>query len=86
MRPDRTIILALLLLLISFTAWAEKSGDSFNASSDVHWDEIELTFKGICICPRPPPVYYEEGEIWEYWEPFLVEGTVSMANYSAYQG
>ena len=56
------------------------------SASDVHWDEIELRFEGICICPRPPPIFYEEGEIWEYWEPFLVEGTVSMANYSAYHG
>ncbi len=75
----------LLLLVLSSSAWA-KSGDSFNASSDVHWEEVQLRFEGICICPRPPPVFYEEGEIWEYWEPFLVEGTVSQAHYSAFQG
>ena len=75
----------LLVLLAACSAFA-KSGDSFNSGSDVHWDEIDLKFKGICICPRPPPKYYEEGEIWEYWEPFLVEGTVSTANYSAYNG
>lgn len=86
MRPDKTITLIFLLLSFPFSTWAAKSGDSFNIASDVHWDEIELRFEGICICPRPPPIYYEEGEIWEYWEPFLVEGTVSMANYSAYQG
>jgi conjugal transfer pilus assembly protein TraU len=86
MRINKTIFSVFLLLLLCSPSWAEKSGDSFNSASDVHWDEIELRFEGICICPRPPPIFYEEGEIWEYWEPFLVEGTVSVANYSAYQG
>ncbi|HHD56771.1 MAG TPA: hypothetical protein ENK89_03720 [Desulfobulbaceae bacterium] len=84
MRTAKIILLTIVLLVVAPSAWA-KSGDSFNVASDVHWDEIELRFEGICICPRPPPIFYEEGEIWEYWEPFLVEGTVSMANYSAYQ-
>lgn len=54
--------------------------------SDVHWEEIQLRFKGICICPRPPPVFVEEGIIWEYWEPFLVVDTVSEAFYSPFRG
>jgi conjugal transfer pilus assembly protein TraU len=42
--------------------------------------------EGICICPRPPPVYYEKGIIISYWEPFLLIDTVSVANYSLYEG
>jgi len=82
---NKTLLLTLIILISCNSAWA-KSGDAFNAGSDVHWEEIELRFEGICICPRPPPVFYEEGEVWEYWEPFLVEGTVSQAYYSAFQG
>lgn len=80
------IVLIFLLMLFENYAGAEKSGESFNSGSDVHWEEIDLRFEGICICPRPPPVYYEEGEIWSYWEPFLVIDTVSEAFYSPYQG
>jgi conjugal transfer pilus assembly protein TraU len=79
-------ILLVLLSCNSANALNAKSGDAFSLISDVHWEEIELTFLGICICPRPPPVFFEEGEIWEYWEPFLVEGTVSEAFYFPYLG
>ena len=77
---------ALLVILMCNHAGAEKSGDSFNSATDVHWDEIEFKVEGVCICPRPPPVFYETGIIISYWEPFLLEDTVSVANYSAYQG
>ena len=78
-------MLTCLVLLCNF-AWAEKSGDSFSSLSDIHWDEIDFRFEGICICPRPPPVYYEIGLIFSYWEPFLLEDTVSVAHYSAMLG
>lgn len=85
---NKSLLVTLIILIGCNPSFAlnQKSGDSFNAASDVHWEEIQLRFKGICICPRPPPIFYEEGEIWEYWEPFLVEGTVSEAFYSPYQG
>jgi conjugal transfer pilus assembly protein TraU len=80
-------LLALMLLFFSSPAFALlKSGDSFNAASDVNWGDIEFKFLGICICPRPPPIFYEEGEIYEYWDPSLFIDTVSMANYSAFTG
>jgi conjugal transfer pilus assembly protein TraU len=85
MKIGKVLLMTALFLLFFSTARA-KSGEPFNVLSDVHWEEIDLTFKGICICPRPPPVFYETGEIWEYWEPFLVEGTVSQAHYSAFRG
>ncbi|MBU1413936.1 TraU family protein [Myxococcota bacterium] len=83
---NKAFLIIFLLASLCNPALAEKSGDSFNSASDVHWEEIELQFEGICICPRPPPVFYEEGEIWSYWEPFLVIDTVSEAFYSPYQG
>lgn len=67
-------------------AAAVKSGNSFNSAKDVHYEEIDFRFEGICICPRPPPIFFEEGMIFSYWEPFLLEDTVSVANYSAKQG
>ncbi len=84
----KIILLTLIILIGCNPAFAlnQKRGDSFNSASDVHWEEIQMRFKGICICPRPPPVFEEEGEVWEYWEPFLVEGTVSEPYYSPYQG
>ncbi|MGB3224813.1 MAG: TraU family protein [Desulforhopalus sp.] len=79
----------LVVLLITFIydlAGAAKSGDIFNPISDIHWDEIDFRIEGICICPRPPPIYYATGIIISYWEPFLLEDTVSVANYSPVLG
>lgn len=76
--------------LIAF--WAEsalaigKSGQQFNTLQDVHFEEIQWEFEGICICPRPPPIFFETGIIVHYWEPFLAADTVSEAWYSPYQG
>ena len=75
-----------LFSLLSGSIAFGKSGDSFNPITDVHWEEIEFQVEGICICPRPPPVFFEIGIIVSYWEPFLLEDTVSVANYSAMQG
>jgi len=86
MKTKFTCLLYLILMLFCNPAWAAKSGDSFNYDSDIHWEEIELQFEGICICPRPPPIFYEEGEIWSYWEPFLLIDTVSEAFYSPFMG
>ncbi|MBA3006324.1 MAG: TraU family protein [Proteobacteria bacterium] len=80
-------LLALVLLFAATPAFALfKSGDSFNEASDVNWGDIEFMFLGICICPRPPPIFYEEGEIYQYWDPSIFIDTVSMANYSAFTG
>lgn len=79
----KLIILLVLCNAVPVMALMEKSGEAQN-SEDVHWEEIELTFEGICICPKG--WYTEEGEIWSYWEPFLAIDTVSEAYYSPYQG
>ena len=65
-------ILSLICLIVSLdcTAAGAKSGDPFNSATDVHWDEIDFQVEGICICPRPPPVFFETGIIVSYWEPF----------------
>ena len=79
----KLIILLVLCNAAPVMAIMEKSGEA-QSSSDVHWEEIEITFEGICICPKG--WYTEEGEIWSYWEPFLAIDTVSEAFYSPYQG
>jgi conjugal transfer pilus assembly protein TraU len=79
------LLLAVVLLSLASNLWS-KSGKSFDYSSDIHSEEIELTFLGICICPRPPPIFYEEGEIWTYWEPFAAVDTVSTPYYSPFMG
>ena len=81
-----TLGILLVSLFLHNPVNAEKSGEAFNSVTDVHWEEIDFQVEGICICPRPPPIYYEEGIIISYWEPFLLEDTVSVAHYSPYQG
>ncbi len=81
-----SIFILLLFTLMCENAVAVKSGDKFSSSRDIHWGEIQFTFEGICICPRWPPPTYETGAIISYWEPFLLEDTVSMANYSPRHG
>lgn len=78
--------LSIIFLLLGCSQAFAKSGESFNSSSDVHWEEIEFRIEGICICPRPPPVFFETGVIMSYWEPFLLEDTVSVAHYSPMLG
>ncbi len=78
-------IASLLVLLFCSSAWS-KSGDAFNPISDIHWEEIQLEFVGLCICPRPPPIFYEIGEIWRYWEPFIAIGTASQPFYYPFLG
>jgi conjugal transfer pilus assembly protein TraU len=73
-------------LLCCQSAQATKSGEAFDSSQDVHYDEIDYRVEGVCFCPRPPPVFVEEGTIISYWEPFMLADTVSVANYSAKQG
>lgn len=75
----------LLTFIFNSTAMG-KSGEAFNLITDVHWEEIDFKIEGICICPRPPPVFFETGLIVSYWEPFLLEDTVSVAFYSAMLG
>lgn len=75
----------LLLMTLSSKAWS-KDGEPFNPLSDIHYNEIQLTFVSLCICPRPPPVFYEVGEIWSYWEPFLAIDTVTTPFYSPFFG
>jgi len=83
-KPCR-LILALWLIFAATPAFA-KSGTSFNQASDVNWDDVDFKFLGICICPRPPPKFYETGEIYQYWDPSIFIDTASIANYSAYLG
>lgn len=85
MNANKGIIIFLLALLGSTPAFG-KSGESFNSLTDIHWEEIEYQVEGICICPRPPPVFFEEGMIVSYWEPFLLADTVSVAFYSPMMG
>jgi conjugal transfer pilus assembly protein TraU len=81
------LLLVLVLIFAATPAFALfKSGDLFNQVTDVNWGDIDFKFLGICICPRPPPVFFEEGEIYEYWDPSLFIDTVSIADYSAYLG
>ncbi len=86
MKNSKPLYLCVLITLLCISCRGRKIRRSFNSATDVHWDEIEFRIEGICICPRPPPVFYEKGVIISYWEPFLLEDTVSVANYSAYQG
>lgn len=80
-------IISMTLLIVMFgTSNRTNAGTPFNPLTDIHYGEIELTFLGICICPRPPPIFYEEGEIWTYWEPFAAVDTVSTPFYSAFIG
>ncbi|MBU4396430.1 MAG: TraU family protein, partial [Proteobacteria bacterium] len=81
-------LLALVLLFSASPAFAGvlKSGDSWNPGTDINWDDMDFKFLGICICPRPPPIFYEEGEIYEYWDPSLFIDTVTVANYSPFTG
>lgn len=85
MRVKSVFLFFIMFLGINNSVWA-KSGNSFNPSSDIHFEEVELQFLGICICPRPPPIFYEEGEIWTYWEPFAAVDTVSTPFYSPFMG
>lgn len=75
-----------LFLLICCSTAMGKSGEPFNPVTDVHWDEVELELRGICICRRPPPLFFEIGLIWSYWEPFLFIDTISEAFYSPFVG
>ena len=79
-------LLLLGLLLVSAVPASGKSGTPFNAATDIHWDAIEFAIEGPCFCPRPPPIFVEEGMIVSYWEPFLLLDTSSVAFYSAMMG
>ena len=82
------VVFSLICCLASLCppASSGKSGVPFNPITDIHWDEIDFQVEGICICPRPPPLFFEIGIILSYWEPFLLEDTVSVAHYSAMLG
>lgn len=79
------LVLALCLLLLPGTALA-KTGVPFNELTDINWSALEYTIVGPCICPRPPPIFFETGIILSYWEPFLLIDTVATANYSPMMG
>ena len=63
--------LMVVLLLTAVPALA-KTGVPFNPLTDIHWEEIEFTIEGLCICPRPPPILVEPGLVVSYWEPCLL--------------
>lgn len=84
---SKVLFWTFLFLAFSPPAFAAfKSGDMFNPIDDINWGELNIKFKGICICPAPPPVFVKTGLIWEYWEPFLLIDTVSVADYSPMTG
>ncbi len=80
------ILVAAVLTLLSSIPAAGKSGDAFNPITDIDWGEIDFQIQGLCICPRPPPIFYETGLVVSYWEPFLLVDTVSEAFYSPMLG
>lgn len=82
----KTTLLALLVLLLGSKQASGISGTPFNSLTDIDWSEINFTIKGICICPRPPPVFFKVGLIFSYWEPFMLVDTSAEANYSAMFG
>ena len=82
--PEALILLAVLLL--NANPLFAKSGKAFNAATDIHWQEVQFTIEGPCICPRPPPIFVEKGMIVSYWEPFLLLDTSTTAFYSAMMG
>ena len=86
-RLIKNFLLALVLWFSASPAFAVlKSGDMWNPVTDINWDDVDFKFLGICICPRPPPVFFKIGEIYQYWDPSLFIDTVSVANYSPFMG
>ena len=66
--PESILLLAILLL--SANPLFAKSGKAFNAATDIHWQEVQFTIEGPCICPRPPPIFVEKGMIDEiFYDP-----------------
>jgi len=86
MKANSIFAFFFLLALCQSSSAVGKSGVPFNPLTDIHWEEIELQVEGVCICPRPPPVFFELGLIVSYWEPFLLEDTVSIPFYSPMAG
>lgn len=83
----RTLVL-LVALLCAGSAWG-KGGVPFNPITDIHWGEIEFEIVGVCFCPKiipPGIVIFVPGLIVKYWEPFLLEETVSVPFYSPMLG
>ncbi len=76
----------LALLLLTAVPALAKTGVPFNPLTDIHWEEIGFTIEGVCVCPRPPPLFVEPGLVVSYWEPFLLLDTSSVAFYSAMLG
>lgn len=84
---NKIILFFFALLMLPAPAHAIlKSGPPFNPILDIRWEEIELEFLGLCICPAPPPIFYSVGFIWSYWEPFMTIDTVNTPWYSPMLG
>lgn len=86
MKANSIFAIIFLLVLFQSSSAAGKAGVPFNPLTDINWEEIELQVEGVCICPRPPPIFYVPGLIVSYWEPFLLEETVSVPFYSPMVG
>lgn len=80
----RSILFACLLAVTITTNASTKSGVPFNPLTDIHYDEIQLTFLGICVCQHGP--FTVIGKIWTYWEPFVAIDSVTTPYYSPYLG
>jgi len=80
----KAILLAFLLAFTINTEASPKSGVPFNPLTDIHYDEIQLTFLGFCICPRRFSTVI--GLVWTYWEPYIAVDTVTTPFYSPFWG
>ncbi len=85
MKTSKIFIAALFLILQNISVVRAADGTRFTPN-DIHWDEIEMKYHGICVCPAPPPVYVRYGSVFSYWEPFLYIDTVKTANFSPFMG
>lgn len=83
MKGTSMLLGCVLGLTVSVSGFA-KSGTSFNMATDIHYDEIQRTFLGICICQYGP--FTVTGKIWTYWEPFAAVDSVTTPFYSPYFG
>ena len=61
----------LTVLLLTAVPALAKTGVPFNPLTDIHSEEIEFTIEGVCVCPRPPPIFVEPGLVVSYCDLFL---------------
>ncbi len=72
----------MLLLLLAVTRQVF-AAQGFNSATDIDYSQIDYTVLGACECDNE---YDPVGELFMYWEPFMVIDTSATAYYSAYLG